>query len=834
MNAFHRALLKSKDENADDGLPQDEGARLDKAFNETTMPASSSKTVAISTPERKVRVQETVDEEEDEEMAVEELVTPPHAKLQYSMEQESERLPAPSFLHDHTKELSIIAEDDELADRSEIVVEPHAVLPPADSAKDDSKPISPVDNESRDQQHPPTEIVSEEMPPMDVDIPTQSEGLPHSPVQSSQKDRSAEGASQQTDSASETAKLSVTATHQEDTVNFRFLPHAAAAHTDDENEDDTLERKLRLKTTMPHFPSLGAPSPVRMSMRAPREPSVAAGQTTTKATLTRSSWLVKAKEAKAIEENAKRMSGLPGAGKTALQTATASKRKSGEMLGLTPTGDAAQDSSERKQKVTKIAEENTPSVTAKDQENQLIPDQTQPHINSDANAFEDELMDMDDSGHNPEGMMDKLRKTVAGFSARAGKSMGKSLGGAAATALAEARAAAEAKIAERHAAEGRVAPAASTPTVPLVAEVKEPTPVFTRPPLEKTAPAPALSHAASRESERRLSVSDLVTKYETTKKKVEVQEPVFRPPPVEQKGHSSRLSNTLADISTSTTPPDSPPRTRQPVFSLNKPTVPPVQAVFVPPPPRPQQTVEQSTSHLNTMNAFEARVFNTGHPQPLSSHSTLVSTQTSIFSDGIFDHTPSWGPSTQDTELFEDPVPSQEDQYKYFGAPLGNQDSDGEGNESWHLDGKFTATWTPNINMHVREDEMTWNSAFSRSSNDTDSHKLDASMPPPSSHSQGGASTSKLPALGQHDTEEDVRDEDDMDIEEDDEDLGAIRLVPSASQSTTSLVSVRELSVSCSISLIILQITAKQNAFKVREPTKPALSNEWHLAIGLL
>ena len=62
------------------------------------------------------------------------------------------------------------------------------------------------------------------------------------------------------------------------------------------------------------------------------------------------------------------------------------------------------------------------------------------------------------------------------------------------------------------------------------------------------------------EADRRLSVSDLVSKYEP--KKDALRERVFQPPPKDSP------STKAADASTSTTPPHSPPTKRPPVFTV--------------------------------------------------------------------------------------------------------------------------------------------------------------------------------------------------------------------------------------------------------------------------
>ncbi len=116
----------------------------------------------------------------------------------------------------------------------------------------------------------------------------------------------------------------------------------------------------------------------------------------------------------------------------ASQVATGSKRKSDTLIAPSEE-DVLAEEIERKHKLSKISETSSVHEGLAIEEPIPVANVTEPLV-----------------GDGSEGMINKLKKTVEGFSARAGKSMGKSLGGAAATALAEARAAAEARIAERN------------------------------------------------------------------------------------------------------------------------------------------------------------------------------------------------------------------------------------------------------------------------------------------------------------------------------------------------------------------------------------------------
>jgi hypothetical protein len=118
------------------------------------------------------------------------------------------------------------------------------------------------------------------------------------------------------------------------------------------------------------------------------------------------SWLAKAREAKALDETVSRLKNEINVGTSlgSLNLLPVLKRKS--------TGPVVQAEEERETKLLKLEEEQRP-------------------------------VEQDD------GMMDGFKRMVEGLGAHAGKSFGKSLGGNAA--VAKAKAAAEAKIAEREA-----------------------------------------------------------------------------------------------------------------------------------------------------------------------------------------------------------------------------------------------------------------------------------------------------------------------------------------------------------------------------------------------
>ena len=280
--------------------------------------------------------------------------------------------------------------------------------------------------------------------------------------------------------------------------------------------------------------------------------------------------------------------------------------------------------------------------------------------------------------------------------ARSSKSMGKSLGGHAAAALAEARAAAEARVAERHKLELGVP---SSPEGSAVASESK-SPVVEDHPLSRQEPEPPTLETKKRDpeaSDRRLSVSDLAPATQSQGK--EKAFPVFSKPVVPV---------AAADTSATTTPPTSPPRSRTTSF------VAPTEPVFSKPTgPLPTAAPSVSDFKLPTTNPFSipaAMALGMGTKfAPLSAQSSKAS----VFSDVVFDRTqgqspgPGWMTSTQDTS------------YSVHSQNKGG-DLDTDPDDSWGVDEKFAGDqWTPygfqsaNVDHAMKDD--TWSTIPSRS-----------------------------------------------------------------------------------------------------------------------
>ncbi|KAL4070924.1 hypothetical protein J3A83DRAFT_3311215 [Scleroderma citrinum] len=224
--------------------------------------------------------------------------------------------------------------------------------------------------------------------------------------------------------------------------------------------NDSEPQNTASRTNISQFPTLPAPSPLRKSIRSPTETTDNGLPSTTPALPPmgkRTSWLMKAREAKAMEGGVTRSGTLSSVHfvdsytpDTAAMPAS-TKRKSSEMLGNPLHGKTG----ERKSKILKMMESDTAAPSNMRMEKEADQEQT-PHMSiplparaskpSDGNDLED--------GHpaslnDEEGFIRQFKRTVEGLGARACKNTTKSLGGAAA-ALAEARAAAEARVAERN------------------------------------------------------------------------------------------------------------------------------------------------------------------------------------------------------------------------------------------------------------------------------------------------------------------------------------------------------------------------------------------------
>ncbi|KAF8622468.1 hypothetical protein AX15_006987 [Amanita polypyramis BW_CC] len=201
------------------------------------------------------------------------------------------------------------------------------------------------------------------------------------------------------------------------------------------------------------FPPLPMVAPLHKSIRTAENSTAigSSGAVTPGIPVTgkRTSWLQKVRQAKAMEIAGKKTASISSTGSSLHPSSTillaSAKRKSTEAFN-----GSTEDDEERRHKVAKTTEADTVAMSGSN--SNLIADATSTTplgwveptspLPSEVPLQEKQFVEG--------GMLDLLKKRVEGLGAHAGKSMGKSLGGSAATALAEARAAAEARIAERN------------------------------------------------------------------------------------------------------------------------------------------------------------------------------------------------------------------------------------------------------------------------------------------------------------------------------------------------------------------------------------------------
>jgi hypothetical protein len=409
-----------------------------------------------------------------------------------------------------------------------------------------------------------------------------------------------------------------------------------------------LDQKSVEKPSIMTFPALPEPMPLRKSMRHPRDASTNAvmlGVATPGAPIggKRTSWLMKAREVKALEVTTKKPliqpMNVPAAGPSALQ---GTKRKSEDFLA---TPDTELGDGERQSKVLKVTEGETAPRKLKD----VSRETTWEDSMATKGLQTQHTSGMQELGQ--EGVLDRLKKTVEGLGARVSKTMGKSLGGGAATALAEARAAAEAKVAERDRKE------------------EEDMTMATGPPYGKdtrstTSQDMDTAMSSMGQNEDRLSISDLFPMEGRVKEKHKAPEKSLQCTPNDLPQNKAPLVHD----STSTTPPNSPfppenPVSLTSVAVFNKP-----HPVFIPPQPAAGKSMTPLLTQISAFKAHSPPKHNTPASMALGFSSlfpsksspkekasallTAQSTLESVQSDQLFEHdgASAWIHGTQDTE----------------------------------------------------------------------------------------------------------------------------------------------------------------------------------------
>lgn len=484
------------------------------------------------------------------------------------------------------------------------------------------------------------------------------------------------------------------------TSNF-FTTETCDVNVPLQDVNDTTDMPLPIKVMA--FPVLPEPMPLRKSMRAPRDPSMSTaliGTATPGAAITgkRTSWLMKAREVKALEGIHKKVNSSFGAignvshGSDSTLTG-GTKRKSGDMATFPDY--IEQDSVERPQKSAKFIESDVAPLVEKHSDNKAAS-----QFAAVAEFMEAPTSILPSSTVDSDGVLDLLKKKVEGLGSRVGKSMGKSMGGGAINALAEAKAAAEARIAERNNKDETLAMAI---------------PSFNTAPQTQTVTEPLIVESCHPEIEHKLSISDLFPAEGKVKEK-----------------HKSpgRAETQKADVTReriSTTPQHSPPASRSNGFMPAGPVFNKPPPVFVPPVPCSKPTLATTIGkdfpfNLSSIPAFSIPASSTtlglgtlmpssskpNMPPPLSAQSTLESIRSEVIFDDP-DDIPAWMPSTQETD---------------YSMPFGTQSQPSQSqqptildeDDSWPMDEKISegVQWTFG-GGGSKEDSMTWSTLPSQS-----------------------------------------------------------------------------------------------------------------------
>ncbi|KAF5390240.1 hypothetical protein D9757_002950 [Collybiopsis confluens] len=364
----------------------------------------------------------------------------------------------------------------------------------------------------------------------------------------------------------------------------------------------------------PMFPTLPGLLPLRKSMRTSRDPSSGGLGAATPGTGIgkRTSWLMKAREVKALEAKHTSTVGPMSYPTSSTQERSSMKRKSSIGPGDAPIGILQLEDEERQSKVSKQSATDVAPLKAAGQER------------SQAEA-ETTLLESQPSSTESQGMLDHFKKTVQGLGF--GMTKDKSLGvTAAVSALAEAKALAEARVAERiQKNEGQQLTRAFGPAEEMTSD-----PTFSG--------GESLRRSSKHQS--RLSVSDLAVDNETMDKKNENAIFHLVPPPPAQQGSDTKMAASAHPF----------PSPIEILFNKGQP-------VFVPPSPKPLRKEEPPpllpTKFTSMSVGLSSNLPSSSvkHPLPITAQSTLESLL-SDRSNAVFESqdTPAWLPSTQETE----------------------------------------------------------------------------------------------------------------------------------------------------------------------------------------
>ena len=378
----------------------------------------------------------------------------------------------------------------------------------------------------------------------------------------------------------------------------------------------------------------------------------------------RTSWLTKAREvhqeAKALTHS-KRAEPHPGPSESSTATtnhlAKSTKRKPSEIF------DGVVIPPRHSGKVQKVTETDVQTNASREQHDRGKEREREGDKDFHQELHSDfDILDEEDALHT-------LKRTVEGLGSRAGKSMGRSIGGLAAAALAEARATAEARIAEK----------TEKPTV-VEPEPKEPEPQQTQ---EKEAEPPN-SDSQQQQQQQFPKEKSPVPQPPNARGSLHTKERVFQPPSqedvIKHKAHKEELrtSNDPAQPSRSIS---KPPPVHQPVFS---------KPVFTAPKPKVTSPKQPVVTNVGLQPSFPNTSNNRLDDAPAPT-AWLLENQENRDRDNHDDHT-AFSTALYDTR-----------------NDLGGPGSDLDEGDSWHDGDKLNPIWSAlNFDGTQRDDEMTW------------------------------------------------------------------------------------------------------------------------------
>ncbi|TFK30432.1 hypothetical protein FA15DRAFT_579640 [Coprinopsis marcescibilis] len=611
----------------------------------------------------------------------------------------TQSLPVPSN-HD-SNDLSIIQEDEE---------EPMDTREPAPDVVSEAPKIGPQDRDLSETIEARSESGRASVPPMPPKSPSEYHSAQATPVSPS------------------FPKQTITAIDrvisEGNTADKYILPKAETPVPDRESslpippsssDADVFDMQVPLKDEESaqgapgmSIPSLPEVAPIRKSIRSMREHG---SMGTTLGTVTpgvagkRTSWLMKAREVKALDATGKKANTVQPAPSTTLPTqnhipSSTSKRKSGDATETLNLKDNL-DAEERKAKVPRtMVNDVAPRPKAAVRPGEL-PDSKSKAVS--ASEQSSESFETHAASPSPQGVLDRLKKTVEGLGARVTKVTSKNgEDSVMANAIAEAKAAAEARIAERYNEDETRTSTVASQTQRLSSE----------PAVDIKMEIESEVASSSTREDKRLSISELFPSGGRVKEKHKVPS---KPLPFSSSMSVPTPPAASSRYSTSTTPPHSPPPdipSSTLVFSKPPP-------VFVPPapsggrplpsPPAKEYAFKPTFSAqphlglgLTSPSSFPG--FKTT-ARPLTTHSTMESVRSETVFDK-HDDIPAWMPNTQDTEFTTYGSQSQQEQ------TMNICDED----DSWPVDEKLAAgvQWTYGGGMS-KDDSMTWSTLPSQS-----------------------------------------------------------------------------------------------------------------------